>query len=85
MLAFIVMVLFVMMMLVPAVSAELDFVTWLLTILVAAVIVPLVVVLALQRSRRKAEEKKELLAWKGLTGDEWYEEQDPDDFEGEID
>ena len=85
MLAFIVMVMFVMMMLVPAVSENLAFSTWFLTLLVAAVVVPLVLVYAFRRSKRETETKKEMLTWRGLTEEEWIEDRDPDDFEGEID
>jgi len=85
-LAFVVMVLFVMMMLVPAVSDELSFTTWLATLLVVAVGVPLGLWFALRRSKSRTEAYEgDLLEWRGYDEEEWREQRDPDDFEGEID
>ena len=85
-LAFVVMVLFVMVMLVPAISEEFSFTTWLATLLVVVIGVPLVLWFALRRSRTRTEAYEgDLLDWRGYNEDEWREERDPDDFEGEID
>jgi len=85
-LAFLVMVLFVMVMLVPAVSEDLSFTTWLATLLVVAIGVPLVLWFALRSTRSKTEAYVgPLLDWRGYNEEEWREDRDPDDFEGEID
>ena len=84
--AFVVMAVFVMMMLVPAISASLSFWTWLSTLLVVVVCIPLALWFALGRSRREVEDYKgEDLDWHGYSAEEWAEERDPDDFEGEVD
>jgi len=85
-LAFVVMALFVMMMLIPAVSANLSFWTWLATLLVAVLVIPLALLFALGRGRKEVEEYEgEGLEWRGYSAEEWTEERDPDDFEGEED
>lgn len=80
-LAFVVMVLFVMMIIGPIASLE----AWIFGLIICIVLVPVIVILAMDRSRRKAEKRKDLLTWRGYTPEEWREERDPDDFEGEID
>jgi hypothetical protein len=85
-LAFVIMAFFVMMMLIPAISANLSFWTWLATLLVVVIAIPLVLWYALRRSRKEVEGYEgELLDWRGYSAEEWAEERDPDDFEGEID
>ena len=85
-LAFVLMAVFAMMMLVPAVPANLSFRTWFATLLVVLVVIPLVLVFALRRSQREvASYDGELLDWRGYNAEEWAEDRDPDDFEGEID
>ena len=84
--AFVVMTVFVMMMLVPAISANLSFWTWLATLLVVVIGIPLVLWFALRRSKKEVEAYEgDLLDWRGYNAEEWKEERDPDDFEGEID
>ncbi len=84
--AFAIMVLFVMVMVIPVVSVNVAFETWLVTLILVAVVVPIVLWFSLGWSRKKKEEKgTELLIWRGYTEDEWKEEMDPDDFEGEVD
>ncbi len=84
--AFIVMTVFVMMMLVPAISDKPSGWTWLATLLVVVIGVPLVLWFALRRSKREVEAYEgDLLDWRGYNAEEWKEERDPDDFEGEID
>lgn len=80
-LAFTVMVLFVMMIIGPIASLE----AWLFGLIICTVLVPIIVILAMDRSKRKAEERKDLLTWRGYSAEEWKEDRDPDDFEGEID
>ncbi len=85
-LAFVFMAVFVMMMLIPAVSANLSFWTWLSTLLVVVVVIPLVLWFALRRSRAEVDTYDgDLLEWRGYSAEEWAEERDPDDFEGEVD
>jgi hypothetical protein len=85
-LAYVVLVLFIMVMLIPAIPANFEFGTWLVTLIIAAVIVPLVLFLSLRYAQKKTEEgDHELLTWRGRTTEEWIDEEDPDDFEGEID
>ena len=85
-LAFIIMAVFVMMMLIPAISADLSFWTWLATLLIAIIVIPFVLWFALRRSRKEVEGYEgQLLNWRGYNAEEWTEERDPDDFEGEID
>ncbi|UCC93205.1 MAG: hypothetical protein JSW25_00560 [Thermoplasmata archaeon] len=85
-LAFLMMVMIVMMMLIPAISASLSFWTLLATILVVVIAVPLALWFALKRSRKEVESYEgDLLDWRGYNAEEWKEERDPDDFEGEID
>lgn len=84
--AFVVMAVFVMMMLIPAISASLSFWTWLSTLLVVVICIPLTLWFALGRSRREVEGYEgEDLDWHGYSAEEWTEERDPDDFEGEVD
>ena len=84
--AYIVVVLFIMVMLIPVIPLQFELGTWLATLLVAAVVVPIVILLSLRYGQRKADEgDQELLTWRGQTTEEWEEEEDPDDFEGEID
>jgi fatty acid desaturase len=85
-LAFVIMAVFVMVMIIPAVSASLSFWTWFTTLLIVVIGVPLVLWFALGRSRKEVQEYEgELLDWRGYNADEWAEERDPDDFEGEVD
>ena len=85
-LAFVVMVLFIMVMLIPVIPQHFELGTWLVTVIVAAVIVPLVLFLSLRYAQKKTYEgDQELLTWRGQTTEEWADEEDPDDFEGEID
>jgi len=84
--AFIVMAVFVMMMLIPAISASLSFRTWLATLLVVVICIPLALWFALGRSRKEVEGYEgEGLEWHGYSAAEWAEDRDPDDFEGEVD
>ena len=84
--AYIVMVLFIMVMLVPGITGAFGFTAWAITLVVAAVIVPLVVFVALRYARDKTEDADpEYMTWRGRTEDEWTEKEDPDNFEGEID
>ncbi len=85
-LAFVIMVLFIMVMLIPVIPQNFEFGTWLVTLIVAALIVPLVLFLSLRYAQTKTDEgNQELLTWRGRTTEEWEDEEDPDDFEGEID
>jgi len=85
-LAFVIMVLFIMVMLTPVIPQHFEFGTWLVTLVVAALIVPLVLFLSLRYAQTKTDEgDQELLTWRGRTTEEWEDEEDPDDFEGEID
>jgi Ca2+/Na+ antiporter len=85
-LAFIIMAMFVMMMLIPAISASLSFWTWFGTLLVVLIVVPLVLWFALRTSRKEVENYEgDLLDWRGYNAEEWAEDRDPDDFEGEDD
>ncbi len=85
-LAFVIMVLFIMVMLIPVIPQNFEFGTWLVTLIVAALIVPLVLFLSLRYAQQKTDEgDQELLNWRGRTTEEWEDEEDPDDFEGEID
>jgi hypothetical protein len=85
-LAFLLMAVFAMMMLIPVVPAGLSFWTWFATLLVVIVVIPLVVLLALGRSKKEVDSYEgDLLDWRGYNADEWAEERDPDDFEGEMD
>ena len=80
--AFVVAVTFFMMIIGPLASLA----TWVVGLVVALVLVPLIVLLALGFSKRRTSPHREgLLEPVGLTEDEWAEEQDPDDFEGEVD
>ena len=84
--AFTIMVVFAMMMVVPAISDDLSFWTWLPTLLTVAILVPIVLLIALRHSKREVETYEgELLDWRGYNAEEWAEERDPEDFEGEID
>ncbi len=84
--AYIVMVLFIMVMLIPGITGEFGLMTWSITMVIAAVIVPLVVFVALRYARDKTEDADpEYMTWRGRTEEEWTEREDPDDFEGEID
>lgn len=85
-LAYVVLVLFIMVMLIPAIPQNFEFGTWLVTLIVAAVIVPLAIFVSLRYAQKKTDEgDQELLTWRGRTTEEWEDEEDPDDFEGEID
>jgi membrane protein implicated in regulation of membrane protease activity len=85
-LAFIIMAMFVMMMLIPAVPASLSFWTLFATLLVVVTAVPLALWFALRKTRREVETYEgDLLDWRGYNAEEWAEERDPDDFEGEMD
>ena len=85
-LAFVVMVLFIMVMLIPVIPQHFELGTWLVTLIVAALIVPLVLLLSFRHAQKKTDEgDQELLTWRGRTTEEWADEEDPDDFEGEID
>jgi fatty acid desaturase len=80
--AFIVVVTFFMMIIGPLASL----LTWIVGLIVALVLVPVIVLAALWYSKGKAEPHKDgLLEEVGLTEEEWTEEQDDDDFEGEVD
>ncbi len=60
--------------------------SWLAGLVVAFIIVPVIVLLAMSWSRDRAKEHgKGLLEPAGLTAEEWSEPTDPDDFEGEDD
>jgi hypothetical protein len=60
--------------------------TWLAGVALAFILVPVIVIYAMSRSKRKAEQEgKGLLEERGLTSEEWTEPSDPDDFDGEID
>lgn len=84
--AYLVMVLFIMVMLIPGITGAFGFTTWAITLVIAAVIVPLVLFVALRYARDKAEDvDPEYMTWRGRTEEEWTEREDPDDFEGEID
>ena len=84
--AYIVLVLFIMVMLIPVIPQTFEFGTWLVTLIIAAVIVPLVLFLSLRYGQKKTDEgDQELLTWRGRTTEEWMDDEDPDDFEGEID
>jgi len=86
MLAYIIMALFTMMMIIPAISASLSFWTWFATLLIVLVVVPVVLWFALDRSRKEVETYDgDLLDWRGYNAEEWTEERDPDDFNGEED
>ncbi len=85
-LAFLLMAIFAMMMLIPVVPPGLTFWTWFATLLVVLVGIPLIVIFALDRSKKEVGSYDgDLLDWRGYNADEWKEERDPDDFEGEID
>jgi heme/copper-type cytochrome/quinol oxidase subunit 4 len=85
-LAFIVVVLLTMVMLVPVIPDVFALENWLVTLFVAAVIVPVVVFIAHLYARDKTEDADpEYMTWRGQTEEEWTEREDPDDFEGEID
>ena len=80
--AFVLMVVFVMMILGPIASLE----TWLAGLIVTAVVVPVILLFGLRWSQRKVEvAKDDMFTWRGMTEEEYVEERDPDDFEGEID
>ena len=80
--SYLLVVAFVMMILGPLASLE----SWLIGLVLAALVVPIVVLLGMRRSRSRAEaDDGELLHWRGMTEEEWTEGRDPDDFEGEID
>ncbi len=84
--AYIVMVLFIMVMLIPGITGSFGLMTWSITMVIAALIVPLVVFVALRYARDKTEDADpEYMTWRGRTEEEWTEREDPDDFEGEID
>ena len=84
--AYLVMVLFIMVMLIPGITEAFGFTVWAITLLIAAVIVPLVVFVALRYAQDKIEDADpEFMTWRGRTEEEWTEKEDPDDFEGEID
>ena len=84
--AFVIMTVFVMMMLVPAISYELSPWTVLATLLVIVIGVPVTLWFALRRTKQEVEAYEgDLLDWRGYSAEEWREERDPDDFEGEID
>ncbi len=60
--------------------------SWLAGLIVAFVIVPVIVWLAVSWSKTHArEDGKGLLEHRGLTPEEWSDRSDPDDFEGEDD
>ena len=81
-LAFVLMVVFVMMIMGPIASLE----TWLAGLVVAAVLVPVILLLGLRWSRGKVDvARDDMFTWRGMTEEEYVEERDPDDFEGEID
>jgi formate hydrogenlyase subunit 4 len=84
--AYIVMVLFIMVMLIPGITETFGFTAWALTMVVSAVIVPLVVLISLRYAKDRTEDADpEYMTWRGQTEDEWTEREDPDDFEGETD
>jgi len=73
---------FFMMIIGPIASLS----SWLVGLIVAFIIVPVIVWVAVLSSESHAKEDgKGLLGNKGLTPEEWSEQSDPDDFEGEDD
>ncbi len=80
--AFILVVTFFMMIIGPLASL----LTWIAGLVVALVLVPVIVLVALWYSKSKAEPHRDgLLEEVGLTEEEWREEEEDDDFEGEVD
>ena len=79
--AYLVVVAFFMMIIGPLASLA----AWLFGLIMACLLIPIVVLLGMSWSRRKAEPHEDLFTWRGMTTEEWTEERDPDDFEGEID
>lgn len=63
-----------------------DIVPWLVGLVVALLVLPGLVYLAMAYSKRRVDKLgKGLLEGGGLTEEEWTERRDPDDFEGEVD
>ena len=58
---------------------------WLVGLIVAVVLVPMALILVMSKQRRKVESHTDQLGGRGLTGAEWKEDIDPDDFEDEMD
>ena len=79
--AYLIFVAFFMMIIGPIASVE----VWLVGLIVAAVFVPMALILVMSKQRRKVEGHTDQLEGRGLTEEEWKEDFDPDDFEGEID
>jgi Ca2+/Na+ antiporter len=84
--AFLIMAMFVTMMLIPVFSPSMSFWTWLATLLVVVLAIPMILWFALRTSKKEVEEYEgDLLDWRGYNAEEWAEDKDPDDFEGEED
>ena len=84
--AYTMVVLFIMVMLIPVIPSSFGIVSWLVTLVIATVVVPLVVLLSLRHAHKRTElADPELMTWKGYSAEEWAEREDPDDFGDEID
>jgi hypothetical protein len=81
-LALLIVVAFFMMIIGPLASLA----AWLVGLVLAFLLIPIIVILGMNWSRKRADEKGgDMLNWRGLTEEEWTEDRDPDDFEGEVD
>ncbi len=81
-LAVVVGALFFMVIIMPIAGLSI----WLAGVVLAFLLVPVAVFLALRYSQHEAGTTGQgLFEERGLTPEEWTEKDDPDDFEGEID